>query len=101
MTDHTPPTDQQLRIAALHRAADLATTRWNPDPNGPGICSLLAMAAPQDGSRPDETDLWDAVVTYLGEEMTVTWERRQGRTRADVADLLRAVAAVPAVETGE
>ncbi|QQZ56880.1 hypothetical protein IFE09_27155 [Streptomyces microflavus] len=78
--------------AALHRAADLAETHWTPDPNGPGICSLLGQAAPGDGSRPDETDLWDAVVTHLNEEMTVAWEQQPGRTRADVAAMLRAAA---------
>ncbi len=86
-------TDQTRLKAALHAAADLAETQWSPDPNGPGICSLLAMAAPRDG-RPDDTDLWDAVVTHLDEEMTVTWERRPGRNRADVAAMLRAAAAV-------
>lgn len=103
----SPLTEQQLD-AALRQAADLAETHWTPDPNGPGICTLLAMAAPRDGGHPDETDLWDAVVTRLGEELTVTWERRPGRTRADVAAMLRAAAAdhahcaVPAVvETGE
>jgi hypothetical protein len=95
---HTPPTPEQLdeiqaRAAALRRAADLAVTHWNPDPNGPGICTLLAMAAPQDGSRPDETDLWDAVVTHLGEEMTVAWERRPGRSSSDVEAMLRAASA--------
>lgn len=76
----------------LHRAADLAETHWTPDPNGPGICSLLGQAAPHDGRRPDATDLWDAVVTHLGEEMTVAWERQPGRTRADIAAMLRAAA---------
>ncbi|MZF56912.1 hypothetical protein GTX53_24290 [Streptomyces sp. SID5594] len=78
--------------AALHRAADLAETHWTPDPNGPGICSLLSQAAPDGGNGPDETDLWDAVVTHLNEEMTVAWEQQPGRTRADVAALLRAAA---------
>ncbi|MEU3203542.1 hypothetical protein ABZ702_06595 [Streptomyces cyaneofuscatus] len=78
--------------ASLHRAADLAEAHWTPDPNGPGICTLLGQAAPRDGSRPDETDLWDAVVTHLNEEMTVAWEQRPGRTRADVAAMLRAAA---------
>ena len=55
------------------------------------------MAAPRDGSRPDPTDLWDAVVTHLGEEMTVAWERQPGRTPADVAALLRAVDEPPVV----
>lgn len=82
--------------AALHRAADLAENHWRPGPDGPGICSLLAMAAPRDGSRPDETDLWDAVVTHLGEELTVAWERRPGRTHTDVAAMLRAAAPAPA-----
>lgn len=78
---------------ALHRAADLAEAQWSPEPNGPGICSLLAMAAPQDDSRPDNADLWDAVVTHLDEELTVPWEQQPGRTRADVAAMLRAAAA--------
>ncbi|WP_411078507.1 hypothetical protein [Streptomyces sp. cmx-10-25] len=98
MTDRL--TAQQLADietrAALHRAADLAAAHWTPEPNGPGICSLIAMAAPQDGSRPDEADLWDAVVTHLGEEMTVAWERRPGRSHADVAAMLRAAADTPA-----
>ncbi|CAM5265403.1 DUF6197 family protein [Streptomyces fumanus] len=88
-----PLTDQQLIADALRRAADLAVDRWTADPNGPGICSLLALVAPQDGSRPDETDLWDVVVTHLDEEPTVSWERRPGRTPADVAAMLRAAAA--------
>lgn len=90
----SPPTDQQLDEIGigLRTAADLAEAHWSPDPNGPGICSLLAMAAPADGRRPDETDLWDAVVTHLGEELTVAWERRPGRTGADVAAMLRAAA---------
>ncbi|WP_030574573.1 DUF6197 family protein [Streptomyces aureocirculatus] len=79
--------------AALRNAADLGETQWTPDPNGPGICSLLALAAPSDGRRPDETDLWDAVVTHLDEELTVTWEQCPGRTRGDVAAMLRAAAA--------
>ena len=79
-------------VDALHAAATLAETHWTPDPNGPGICTLLAMAAPQDGSRPDDTDLWDAVVTHLDEEMTVAWERKPGRTRDDVANMLRSAA---------
>lgn len=84
MTDHLH--------TALHQAANLAETHWSPDPDGPGICHLLAMAAPSDGSRPDETDLWDAVVTHLDEEMTVAWERKPGRVRGDVAAMLRAAA---------
>jgi len=89
-----PLTEQQLTDigAGLRTAAELAEAHWTPDPNGPGICSLLAMAAPADGQRPDETDLWDAVVTHLDEEMTVVWERRPGRTRANVAAMLRAAA---------
>lgn len=82
---------------ALHRAADLAETHWTPGPNGRGICALLAMAAPRDGQRPDDVDLWDTVVTHLGEELTVPWERQPGRTRADVAAMLRAAAPRPAV----
>lgn len=80
----------------LRAAAALAETQWTPHPDGPGICSLLAMAAPQDGSRPDATDLWDAVVTHLDEELTVPWERQPGRTRDDVAAMLRAAANQPA-----
>jgi hypothetical protein len=76
----------------LLAAAELAEAHWSPDPNGPGICSLLAMAAPTDRRHPDKTDLWDAVVTHLDEEMTVTWERHPGRTGADVAAMLRAAA---------
>ena len=93
MTDQ-PLTEQQLTDigAGLRTAAELAKAHWMPDPNGPGICSLLAMAAPADGQRPDETDLWDAVVTHLDEEMTVAWERRPGRTRANGAAMLRAAA---------
>lgn len=89
---HTQLTQQQLAEIGprLRVAADLAETHWSPDPNGPGICSLLGMAAPADGQRPDETDLWDAVVTHLDEELTGTWERRPGRTGADVASMLRA-----------
>lgn len=89
-----PITDQQHDAigTSLRAAAELAEAHWNPDPNGPGICSLLTMAAPADGRRPDETDLWDAVVTHLGEELTVTWEQRPGRTGADVAAMLRAAA---------
>lgn len=83
-TDTTIPT-------LLRAAADVAATRWNPDPNGFGVCSALAAVATHEG-RPDETDLWDAVVTHLGEEMTVSWERRPGRTRAEVTDMLRAAA---------
>lgn len=78
----------------LRAAADLAEIHWSSDPNGPGICSLLSMAASDDGRRPDTTDLWDAVVTHLNEEMTATWERRPGRTRAEVASMLRAAAVV-------
>jgi hypothetical protein len=85
----------EIRIG-LRAAAALAEAHWSPDPGGPGICSLLAMAAPADGRRPDETDLWDAVVTHLGEELTVTWEQRPGRTGADVAAMLRAAAPEPA-----
>jgi hypothetical protein len=103
MTDHTPPTAHQLDDigTALRAAAELAEAHWSPDPNGPGICSLLAMAAPADGRRPDGTDLWDAVVTHLGEELTVTWERCPGRTANDVAAMLRAAVVSAAVETGE
>ncbi|MFJ9037429.1 hypothetical protein ACIRF8_12680 [Streptomyces sp. NPDC102406] len=90
MPDQQPASDIS---ASLHAAADLAPAHWTPDPIGPGICSLLAMAASTDGGRPDETDLWDAVVTHLGEELTVSWERHPGRTGADVATMLRAAAA--------
>ncbi|MFJ4787625.1 hypothetical protein [Streptomyces sp. NPDC088794] len=95
MTDDPSLTEQQHAAipAKLRAAADLAEAHWTPDPDGPGICSLLAMAAPANGERPDETDLWDAVVTHLNEEMTDAWERRPGRTRADVAAMLRAAAA--------
>ncbi|MFL1903121.1 hypothetical protein ACJWDR_29050 [Streptomyces tauricus] len=86
-------TDQTTTAAALRAAADLAETQWTPHPDGPGICTLLAAAAPSDGSRPDETDLWDAVVTHLDEQMTVAWERQPGRTRGDVAAMLRRAAA--------
>ncbi|MGW4222961.1 DUF6197 family protein [Streptomyces bauhiniae] len=90
----SPLTDQQKADITTHlnAAAAVAETRWSPEPNGPGICSLLAMVAPADGHRPDQIDLWDAVVTHLNEEMTVTWERRPGRSRIDVAAMLRAAA---------
>lgn len=94
MADQKPDTRSPADIGtALRAAADLAETRWSPDPNGPGICSLLAMTAADDGRRPDATDLWDAVVTHLDEELTTSWERRPGRTAADVASMLRAAAA--------
>ncbi|MFJ2675091.1 hypothetical protein [Streptomyces sp. NPDC087525] len=92
LTPTESPMTESTLTAALHRAADLAEAHWTPGPNGSGICSFLAKAAPRDGSRPDETDVWDAVVTHLGEEMTVAWERHSGRTRADVAAMLRAAA---------
>lgn len=75
--------------AALHQAADIAETRWDPD--GFGIVHILEAAAPP-GSSPDHVDLWDTVVTHLREELTVPWEQRPGRTRADVAAMLRAAA---------
>ncbi|MER7971038.1 hypothetical protein ABTX35_18925 [Streptomyces sp. NPDC096080] len=76
---------------ALRQAADRATACWTPEPSGPGLCSLLGEVARE--GRLDEVDLWDAVVTHLGEELTVPWERAPGRTRTDVAAMLRAVAA--------
>lgn len=76
--------------ARLCTAAAVALTRW--DPHTFGIVDILARVAPGPG-RPDSADLWDAVVTHLGEELTVPWERTPGRTRADVAAMLRAAAA--------
>lgn len=79
----TTETASQLRSAAV------ALTRW--DPHTFGIVDILDRVAPATG-RPDATDLWDAVVTHLGEELTVPWERKPGRTRQQVADMLRSAA---------
>lgn len=91
MPDNTT-TGQAAIPAMLRTAAVIASTRWDPNPQGFGVCSALAAATTHDG-RPDETDLWDAVVTHLGEELTVSWERKPGRTRADVAAMLQEAAA--------
>ncbi|MGR3875756.1 hypothetical protein ACUXZZ_45305 (plasmid) [Streptomyces graminifolii] len=83
------PVDQTAISTALRRAADLAETRWSPDPNGPGICSLLEEVSPDGWDGPGVVDLWDAVVTHLGEVLTTPWELAPGRTSAEVASMLR------------
>ncbi|MFE9003179.1 hypothetical protein ACFYOY_13705 [Streptomyces sp. NPDC007875] len=37
-------------------------------------------------------DAWDALVTHMGEELVVPWERAPGRTTDDVVNTLRAAA---------
>ncbi|WNI19152.1 hypothetical protein [Actinacidiphila sp. ITFR-21] len=74
----------------LEAAAALAATHW--DPHTCSIGDLLDRVALPVG-RPDAVDLWDAVVTHLGDELTVPWELRPGRTRAEVAAMLHAAAA--------
>jgi hypothetical protein len=85
------PNDFRERITtALHEAATIAEARWTPGPDGFGIVDILAAA--MGGGRPDSIDLWDVVVTHLGEQLTVPWERQPGRTREEVAAMLRAAA---------
>ncbi|MET9222397.1 hypothetical protein ABZX65_27035 [Streptomyces sp. NPDC003300] len=79
-------TDSPEIASMLRSAAALASTRW--DPHGFSIADILDRVAPG-GERPDGIDLWDAVVTHLGEELTVPWERKPGRTRTEVAAMLR------------
>lgn len=77
----------------LRIAADLTAAQWDPAPNGFGIVGALDQAA---GPGPDadeiSLDLWDAVVTHLKERLCSIWEREPGRTREQVAAMLRAAA---------
>lgn len=77
-------------------AALLETEGWDPDRNS--VIFAIDRAAgyvPGKGS-PDaeQTTLaaWDALVTHLGEQLAVTWERTPGRTQLQVVSALRAAA---------
>lgn len=83
------------RVAAVLRdtARLLESEGW--DPKSKPMISAIDRAAgyvPGKGASDAEQatlDAWDAVVTHLGEELVVPWERSPGRTQMQV---LRAAA---------
>ncbi|NUP38944.1 MAG: hypothetical protein HOY76_18495 [Streptomyces sp.] len=86
------------RIAAVLRdtAALLEAEGWDPERNS--VMDAIDRAAgyvPGKGSTDaEETTLaaWDALVTHLGEQLVVPWERTPGRTQLQVLHALRTAA---------
>ncbi|MDT0608781.1 DUF6197 family protein [Streptomyces lancefieldiae] len=86
------------RVAAvLNGTADLLESEgWDPERNS--VMSAIDRAAgyvPGKGSTDAEQttiDAWDALVTHLGEQLVVPWERTPGRTRLQVVSALRGAA---------
>lgn len=86
------------RVAAvLNGTADLLQVEgWDPERNS--VIFAIDRAAgyvPGKGSPDAEQttlDAWDALVTHLGEQLVVPWERQAGRTQLQVLHALRQAA---------
>lgn len=86
------------RVAAVLRATAnlLEAEGWDARRNS--VMDAIDRAAgyvPGKGSPDAERttiDAWDALVTHLGEQLVVPWERTPGRTQAQVVAALRGAA---------
>jgi hypothetical protein len=79
----------------LERAADLlGAEQWDPHLNPIiGAIDRAAGFVPGKGTMAAEDaslGAWDALAVYLGDQFPQEWERRPGRTQAEVLDALRA-----------